>query len=264
MHTPTVLTIAGFDPYGGAGIIIDTKTIHAMGGYACSVTTAITAQNSQGVYGVEVLDATLVARQLEVLLADIDFDAIKIGMLGSRAIVERVAEILSGVAHIPVVLDPVLVSSSGRRLLEADAIYAMTEQLFPLSQLVTPNLDESNALLGGSFEGTETMQMAQGLFALGADAVLLKGGHTKEKEACDRLVTSAYTKCHCAKRIDTSHTHGTGCLLSSAIATGLAKGLPLDESVAQAKAFLTQKLQEASSLVLPYRTSALTKKEPIF
>jgi len=265
MHTPTVLTIAGFDPYGGAGIQIDTKTIHALGGYALSATTAITAQNSQGVSGMEAVSPHMLHQQLTALLDDIEVDAVKIGMLVNAELIEVVAEILKKYRLKNVVLDTVLVSSSGTRLLEADAVDAMVRKLFPLCRLITPNLPETNALLNTNFKGDakEVPRMAEGFFALGARSVLLKGGHTVEEDAVDCLVEPSDMTRFRTPRIRTTHTHGTGCLLSSAIATYLAKGEELASSVKQAKNFLYEKMQQASVLELHYRRAYSDRKEPI-
>ena len=266
MHTPTVLTIAGFDPYGGAGIQIDTKTIHALGGYALSVTTAVTAQNSQGVAALEAVSPDMLALQLRTLLDDIEVDAVKIGMLANASLIEVVADILKSYKLTNVVLDPVLVSSSGKVLLEPAAVEKMIVKLFPLCRLITPNLDETNTLLGTNFQGSakDVPLMAEGLFGMGARNILLKGGHTKEKDAVDCLVELSSITRFATPRIQTSHTHGTGCLLSSAIATYLAKGEGLASSVKQAKNFLYEKLQHASTLQLNYKEQDIERKESIF
>jgi len=266
MYTPTVLTIAGFDPYGGAGIQIDTKAIHALGGYALSAATAVTAQNSQGVTAVEAVSADMLALQLRTLLDDMHVDAVKIGMLSNASLIEVVAEILKNYRLTNVVLDPVLVSSSGEALLDPEAVEMMIVKLFPLCRLVTPNLDETNTLLHSNFKGSakDVPKMAEGLFAMGARNILLKGGHTVEEEAVDCLVELSSITRFATPRIKTSHTHGTGCLLSSAIATFLAKGDGLAQSVKQAKHFLYEKLEKASDLKFHYVTEELRRKEPIF
>ena len=265
-YTPTILTIAGFDPYGGAGIQIDTKTIHALGGYALSVTTAMTAQNSQGVTAQEAVSPDMLDLQLRTLLDDIEVDAVKIGMLANASLIEVVAEILKSHKLTNVVLDPVLASSSGKVLLEPDAVEKMIVKLFPLCRLITPNLDETNTLLGTNFQGSakDVPLMAEGLFGMGARNILLKGGHTKEKDAVDCLVELSSITRFATPRIQTSHTHGTGCLLSSAIATYLAKGNGLAESVKRSKHFLYEKLLHASSLKLQYLSENIERKEPIF
>lgn len=264
-RTPTILTIAGYDPYGGAGIVMDTKTIHALGGYALGAVTAITAQNSRGVAGVEAVRPETLSLQLETLLSDIRVDAVKIGMLANAEIIEVVAGAIRRHTLSPIVLDPVLISSSGRQLLDPRAIDAMITDLFPLATLITPNLDETNTLLGTTCRGTpsEIPRMAEGFWRLGAASVLFKGGHTAEADAVDTLVTSDERLPFSAPRIETSHTHGTGCVLSSAIATHLAHGTPLPDSVRRAKAFLHRRLLEAETLRLSYREEA-TRKEPVF
>ncbi len=265
-HIPTVLSIAGFDPYGGAGVVMDTKAVHALGGYALSVITAVTAQNSTGVKAVEAVSESILHSQLETLLEDVHVDAVKIGMLANKQTVETVAKILKAHNITNVVLDPVLVSSSGKAFLEPDAIEAMIYKLFPLCRLVTPNLPETNALLGGSYEGRakEVPKMAEALFMLGARNVLLKGGHSVESDAVDYLVEHSSITRFSTPRIETSHTHGTGCLLSSAIAAHLAQGLSLAQSVKQSKNFLYEKLKDASALSLAYNTDVAERKEPIF
>jgi len=264
-HTPTVLSIAGYDPYGGAGVMMDTKTIHALGGYALTAITALTAQNAHGVVGVEAVTPQTLRLQLETLLDNLRVDAVKIGMLANRAILETVVDVLRRYTPPNIVLDPVLVSSSGTPLLEADAIGTMVEKLFPLCTLITPNLDETNTLLGTAYTGVDddVPHMAEGLRALGAPRLLLKGGHTASPQATDTLITPTEIIPITTPRLHTDHTHGTGCLLSSAIATHLAHGTPLELSVRRAKKFLHQKLIDAEGLRLSYRGEGV-RKEPIF
>jgi hydroxymethylpyrimidine/phosphomethylpyrimidine kinase len=266
MYTPTVLSIAGFDPYGGAGIQIDSKTIHALGGYALTVTTAITAQNSQGVTGIEAVSPEILHLQLTTLLNDIKIDAVKIGMLANAALIEVVVDVLKTYELSNVVLDPVMISSSGKALLESDAIEMMVKELFPLCRLITPNLMETNTLLRTDYQGKkeENPAMAKGLFSLAANAVLLKGGHSCEVEAVDCLVEPSGMICFSSPRVETTHTHGTGCILSSAIATQLAYHKSLKTSVQEAKNFLYEKMKTADTLHLHYVSVNETKKEPIF
>jgi hydroxymethylpyrimidine/phosphomethylpyrimidine kinase len=266
MHTPTVLAIAGSDPYGGAGIQIDAKTIHAMGAYALTATTAITAQNSQGVFAVEALSPEMLHLQLNTLLKDIKVDAVKIGMLANAALVEVVVDVLKKYELSTIVLDPVMISSSGKALLESDAVEMMVKELFPLCSLITPNLMETNILLGTNYLGKkeESLAMAEGHFALGANAVLLKGGHSCEEEAVDCLVDPSGMVCFASPRVETTHTHGTGCILSSAIATQLAHKRSLKASVENAKNFLYEKLQTSDILHLQYISPSAMRKEPIF
>ncbi len=264
--TSTVLTIAGFDPYGGAGIQIDTKTIHSLGGYALTATTAITAQNSQGVFAVEALSPKMLHLQLSTLLSDIKVDAVKIGMLANASLIEVVVEIIKIYKLSNIVLDPVMISSSGKALLEADAVDVMVKDLFPLCTLVTPNLLETNALLGTDYKGgkEESLTMGEELIRLGAKAVLLKGGHSCEEDAVDCLVDAFGVTCYSNPRVETTHTHGTGCILSSAIATELAKKMSLKTSVKNAKNFLYEKMKISNALQLQYHSSDPEKKEPIF
>ena len=265
INTPTVLTIAGSDPYGGSGIQIDAKTIHALGGYALTAITAMTAQNSQGVTVVEAVSPKMLQQQLETLLCDIKVDAVKIGMLANASLIGVVVDLIKRYELCNVVLDPVMVSSSGKLLLEDEAIEVMVQRLFPLCRLVTPNLMETNRLLGADYKGemSESIVMGEGLFKLGADAVLLKGGHSSQKEAVDCLVEPSGVHCFSTPRVETTHTHGTGCLLSSAIATHLAQKESLKSSIQASKNFLYQKLQEADALKLSYRKENTVKKEPI-
>ena len=268
-YTPTVLTIAGSDPYGGAGIQVDAKTIHALGAYAFSVTTALTAQNSSGVKAVFPVSAEALRTQLEALCEDVKVDAVKIGMLANAELVSVVAQIIEKYCLKNIVLDTVLLSSSGKALLEKEAIEVMVRELFPRVDLIIPNIPEVNTLLeGDSYSGMEAEvgRVSSALFSLGPRAVLLKGGHgLNPRETTDYLVCgTGKVTAFSSERIMTAHTHGTGCVLSSAIASGLAKGVSLEESVGKAKTFLTQKLRESSSLHFHYKHDNGTKKEPIF
>jgi len=266
-HTPTVLTIAGFDPYGGAGIQADTKTIHALGGYALTATTAVTAQNSRGVTKVEPISEALLKVQLETLLDDIKVDAVKIGMLGSAKLISVVSECIVRYELSNIVLDTVMVSSNGKRLLEKEAVDVMVSKLFSRVDLITPNIPEVNTFLNGNYSGEEdeAKDVALALFGFGANAILLKGGHgIGSKEATDHLaVKGKKIETFTTKRVDTPHTHGTGCVLSSAIAVGLAKGLSMSESVSQAKYFLYDKLQKSDTIYLPYVKEIHDRREPI-
>jgi hydroxymethylpyrimidine/phosphomethylpyrimidine kinase len=267
-YTPTVLTIAGFDPYGGAGIQVDCKTIHALGGYAFSVTTALTAQSSQGVKAVQSTDPKMFKEQLETLLKDVKPDAVKIGMLANRELIKIVIEMIKKYELKNIVLDTVLVSSSGKKLLNEDTIEVMVENLFPLVDMITPNIPEINTFLESDYVGEEDEieEISKALIALGANSVLIKGGHSSnQKEARDHLVSKSlkiYT--FTSPRVNTTHTHGTGCLLSSAIATNLALGLDLQKSVKEAKRFLYEKLQYSTTLNLNYADKKHDRREPIF
>lgn len=259
---PTILSIAGSDSSAGAGLQADLKTIHALGGYALTVPTAITAQNSLGVAAVYPLAPEIVRLQLETLFADYQIQAIKIGMLGNLAILKVVVECLQLHPEIPIVLDPVLISSSGRPLLETAALPLFIEQLLPLATVVTPNIPEINALIQSatpsnshsSFigEAIEVSAMAQSLFALGVQNAVIKGGHSVDAEAVDYLVmpnalspTLPIIQAYSSIRLATVNTHGTGCTYSAAIATELAKGKTLAQAVKAAKSYLFKALNHA-------------------
>lgn len=266
--TPTVLSIAGSDPYGGAGIQVDSKVIHALGGYALSVTTALTAQNSQGVKDVLSTPTEHFKSQLYTLLDDIKVNAVKIGMLANRDIIAIVAEAITKYKLKNIVLDTVLLSSSGKALLDPLAVDFMVQTLFPLADVITPNIPEMNSILGTNFKGREEelKEIALRFSALGVKAVLMKGGHSEDREnASDYLLegnSTAYT--FTTIRVQTSHTHGTGCVLSSAIATGLAKNKSLVKSVGLAKEFLYQRLLSSHSIKLNYyQTEEISRKEPM-
>ena len=232
MPPPRILTIAGSDSSGGAGIQADIKTITMLGGYAMSAITAVTAQNSLGVSAIEVLSADLVAAQIDACISDIGVDAIKLGMLGSPAIAAVVAERIAGLA-VPVVFDPVMIATSGATLADAETI-AGFERLMQLATLTTPNVAELVAL--GGHEG----MAARGV------AYLAKGGDSEGERVEDVLVLPGETPhVMSASRIHTRHTHGTGCTLSSAIATYLGKGLPLPEAVDRARLFVRSALRAA-------------------
>jgi len=267
-YTPTVLTIAGLDPYGGAGVQVDSKTIHALGCYAFLVPTALTAQSSTGVKSLLSTDLNIFKEQLTVLLDDVKVDALKLGMLANEDIVSIVVEIIDKYELKNIVLDTVLVSSSGRELLSAKAKELMVKELFPRVDLITPNLPEINTFLNASFVGksSEVENIANAFFALGVKNILIKGGHSLDKNrATDYLVSNPFeVSSFSSPRVETTHTHGTGCILSSAIATGLAKNFSLEKSVEMAKDFLTQKLQNSSSINFNYVDETLLRKEAIF
>ena len=259
MKTPTVLTIAGSDPYAGAGIQIDSKTIHELGGYALTAITALTSQNSTGVTALHLTPPEVLQSQIITLLNDIHVDSIKIGMLGSAESVMVVAKILEQYPTTPVILDPIILSSSGRALLSKEGIEAMRERLFPLATLITPNIPECMQL--SSIECLDEMQYL--LERLNSPAILLKGGHSSDPHtATDHLITAQGIESFSAPKIETTHTHGTGCMLSSAIATYLALGESLSQSVALAKVFLSEQLRN-SDINFRYRTEEKKRKEPI-
>ena len=220
---PNILSIAGSDPSGGAGIQADIKAISANGGYAMAALTALTAQNTQGVQAVELLAPAFVAAQIAAVLADIRVDAVKIGMLGSAEIIASVAAMLRPLG-LPVVLDPVMVAKGGDRLLRADAVAALRHELLPLAAVLTPNLPEAADLLGQPEAQDREAMLAQAraLLALGPKAVFLKGGHLPGDDAPDLFLDATRLEWLTAPRVATTRTHGTGCTLSSALATHLA------------------------------------------
>jgi hydroxymethylpyrimidine/phosphomethylpyrimidine kinase len=246
---PIALSIAGSDPSGGAGIQADLKTFSALGVYGAALPVALTAQNTMGVTGVHPVPPDFVAAGLKALFDDLAIDAVKIGMLPGAEVMEVVRADLARHPDCPVVLDPVMVATSGDRLLPADAMQAL-RTLFPLASVITPNLPEAAALLDAPIAASEDemLDQARRLLALGPRAVLVKGGHRGGAEAVDLLVGAEGTRRFAAPRIDTANTHGTGCTLSSAIAAGLARGLPLVEAVAAAKAYVSAAIAAADSL----------------
>jgi len=266
-YTPTILTIAGSDPYGGAGIQADIKTIHANGGYAFSVSTALTAQNSQGVQSVDIVDSSIVKNQIEAILNDIEIDALKIGMLGSREIVQVVIDTIKKYRLKNIVLDTVIVSSSGKRLLSNSALDIFISQLIPIVDIITPNLLEINTLTNNKFDGVEQEIeiMSQSLFGIGAKSALIKGGHFQNIDQSIDILIQPHkdNEIFSSPRIDTTHTHGTGCTLSSAIATNLAQGKDLSSSVKLAKDYLTKSLKFSNKLKFRYKYYNLSKTEPL-
>ena len=250
--TPIALTIAGSDSGGGAGIQADLKTFSALGVYGASVVTALTAQNTRGVTAIHDVPPAFVTAQIDAVFGDLAVGAVKIGMLGRAEVVVAVAAALARWHARNVVLDPVLVASSGERLLAPDAIAALKRDLIPRARLVTPNIPEAAALLGDEPATDEAQMQAQAerLLALGAKAVLLKGGHGGGAESVDLLVDESSVTRLSAPRIDTRNTHGTGCTLSSAIAAGLAKGHELAIAVRDAKDFVTAAIAAADRLAV--------------
>jgi hydroxymethylpyrimidine/phosphomethylpyrimidine kinase len=238
LPTARVLTIAGSDSGGGAGIQADLKTMLAHGVHGMSVLTAITAQNSVGVQGIWPLPPEAIAAQFRSVVDDIGVDAIKIGMLGSREVVECVAGCLAGV-DVPVVLDPVSVSKHGDPLLQAEAVAALRDRLVPLATVVTPNLPEAALLVGQPPDAVEPDDLARRLIALGPRWVLVKGGHRAGPPTDVLLGAAGELHTFRGERIDTPHTHGTGCTLASALACRLALGDAVPQAVAAAKAYVT-------------------------
>lgn len=248
--TAIALTIAGSDSSGGAGIQADLKTFAALGVYGASVIVALTAQNTQGVTGIHDVPADFVRAQIDAVFSDLDVDAVKIGMLSQAASIEAVAKGLADHRAKNIVLDPVMVATSGDRLLAADAVEALRKLLIPRALVVTPNLPEAAALVGASpaRNDKEMEVQARELLALGARNVLIKGGHGSGDESIDLLIGAGDVVRLSAKRIATKNLHGTGCTLSSAIAAGLAKGLDLKEASRQAKAYVTAAIAAADTL----------------
>jgi hydroxymethylpyrimidine/phosphomethylpyrimidine kinase len=248
--TAIALTIAGSDSSGGAGIQADLKTFAALQVYGGSVITALTAQNTQGVEAVHMVPPDFVAAQMRAVAADLELGAIKIGMLGSSAIIEAVADGLNDFAGVPVVLDPVMVAASGDSLLDKDAVDTLRQALIPRVTLITPNLAEGAVLLGEGVARTAAEMHAQArkLLNRGANAVLLKGGHAAGPEAVDIFLDAEGDMRLAAPRVGTPNTHGTGCTLSAAIAAELAKGVSLRAAVATAKAYVTAAIGAADEL----------------
>lgn len=243
---PRILSIAGSDSSGGAGIQADIKTITMLGGYAMTAITAITAQNTLGVQGVEPITPAMVAQQIASCVEDVGVDAIKIGVLADTEVIAAAAAALAGVAA-PIVLDPVMIATSGAVLVGPDAVAALRDTLFPRAALLTPNLPELAHLAGRALRNGEDMIAAAGeLAAESGAAVLAKGGHADGERITDALIEPGKPPVlyHHA-RIGTRHTHGTGCTLSSAIATLLGRGEPLPEAVRLARQFVFAAIQSA-------------------
>jgi len=248
--TSIALTIAGSDSSGGAGIQADLKTFSALGVYGASAITALTAQNTRGVEAVHVVPPDFVLAQIGAVARDLKVGAIKIGMLATSAVIEAVAEGLKDFAGVPVVLDPVMVAASGDVLLDEEAVETLRSVLLPLATLITPNLPEAAKLLGAAEarDEREMGEQARKLRAIGANAVLIKGGHAEGPQAVDLYVDGDGEMRLEAPRVATTNTHGTGCTLSSAIAAELAKGASLREAVTKAKAYITAAIASADEL----------------
>ena len=250
MTTPIALTIAGSDSSGCAGIQADLKSFAALGVYGASVITALTAQNTSGVTGIHLVPPDFVAAQIDAVFSDLAVDAVKIGMVAQLATIDAIAAGLERWSPRHVVLDPVMVATSGDRLLAADAVEALRTKLIPRAALITPNLPEAAALLDEPVAASEAAIESQGkrLLAMGCPAVLIKGGHGQGSESTDYLVTASGTIALPAPRIVTQNTHGTGCSLSSAIAAGLAKGEDMETAVRNAKAWVSAAIAAADRL----------------
>ncbi len=252
---PNILTIAGSDPSGGAGIQGDLKTFAALDCYGMAVITALTAQNTLGVRSVIDVPARFVGDQISAIFEDIEVTAVKIGMLANAEIIEDVADSLEKFAPKNIVLDPVMLSSSGASLLDSDAVGVMKERLIPLCTVLTPNIPEAEKLSRRSVIDMEVA--AQGLLELGCRAAYLKGGHLKSEIARDVLVYGGGVEMFEAPMIDTQNTHGTGCTLSSAIAAYLGLGYDLPEACGRAKTFLSAALSHADQLNVGHGNGAL-------
>ncbi len=243
------LTIAGSDSGGGAGIQQDLKTFQALGVWGMTAITAVTVQNTTGVSGFVELPADTVAAQIEAVASDIGVDAAKTGMLASAAIIEAVAQAVREAEIEKLVVDPVFISKHGDPLLRDDAVDALRREILPLAFVVTPNAHEAGELAGIAVRNREDQtEAARAILALGARAVLVKGGHVDGTEAVDVLAVGDRTIEFSAKRLDTPNTHGTGCMLSAAIAAGLAKGQDLETAISEAKGFVTKGIEHSLAL----------------
>ncbi len=248
--TAIAVTIAGSDSSGGAGIQADLKTFAALGVYGASVITALTAQNTRGVTAIHDVPGDFIAAQIDAVFSDLAVDAVKVGML-SRS--EAIGVVVAGLARHGaknIVLDPVMVATSGDRLLAPDAVEALRSELIPRALLVTPNLSEAAALTGATPARNETEMEVQAreILALGARNVLIKGGHGSGEESVDLLIGQGAVIRLAARRVVTNNTHGTGCTLSSAVAAGLARGLDLVAAARTAKAYVTAAIAGADTL----------------
>lgn len=242
-----VLVIAGSDSGGGAGIQADIKAITALGAFAATAITALTAQNTLGVHGVMPVPTDFIRQQIDVVMQDIGADVVKIGMLGDSDTIQTVQRALtSQAAGVPVVLDPVMVAKGGHKLLAEQAIDGLRRLLLPMAAVITPNLPEAEALTGLTIRTEADMRAAAAaLLALGVPAVLLKGGHLESDTVTDLLATPGSVEAFSGQRIETRHTHGTGCTLASAVAAGLAQGMTLRQSVLRARAYVRAAMQAA-------------------
>jgi len=244
-HLGRVLIFAGSDSGGGAGVQADIKTVTALGGHASTAITAITVQNTLGVSAIHPLPAALAAAQARAVLGDIGADAIKTGMLGDAEMIEAVADVIAS-AGVPAVIDPVMVAKGGARLLEPFAVEALVGALIPIAALLTPNAPEAAVLTGLTVETTDDLRRAGAwLIEHGAAAVLMKGGHIAGDRLVDLLITPVAETRFETGRLETRHTHGTGCTLASACAVGLARGLTLERSVTRAHAYVQEAIRRA-------------------
>lgn len=243
-----VLIIAGSDSGGGAGLQGDIKTVTCLGGYASTAVTALTAQNTQGVFGIHDVPPDFVAQQIRLVLNDIGADAIKTGMLHSAEIIGAVAEVLKG-CGVPLVVDPVMVAKGGAPLLQPEAVDALKSRLLPLAALVTPNTHEASLLTGLPIHTPEDMlHTARLIRALGSRAVLVKGGHLEGETIHNVLLSDAGEEMFTLPRLPSRHTHGTGCALASAIAVSLAQGMKLRAAVLRAQDYVSTAIENAPGL----------------
>ena len=249
-HTPIVLTVAGSDSGGGAGIQADIKAISATGSYACTVITALTAQNTLGVTGVLPIEQAFIEQQFAAVFSDIAVDVVKIGMLGDAATIKTVATALKKYPVKHIVLDPVMVATSGDMLLATEAISSLISELLPLATVITPNIPEALALLGRdpSQSVEDGLQLCRELLELGCQSVLVKGGHLSGATSIDYWLSHSQQQNFSSARIDTKNTHGTGCTLSSAIASYLAQGQDLASAIGSAKCYISEAIKQADQL----------------
>lgn len=244
-----VLIIAGSDSGGGAGIQGDIKTVTCLGGYAATAITALTAQNTQGVFGIHDVPEEFIAHQIALVLSDIGADALKIGMLHKTSIIEAIERALVPYPDIPLVLDTVMFAKGGAALLQADAIESLKTLLFPRAAIITPNIPEAEHLAGMKIRSVDDMkEAARILCKMGAKAVLLKGGHAEGDKVTDILLANGIETLLTSPRFATKHTHGTGCSYASAIATGIAQGLPIEKAVGRAHDYVQKIIANAPGL----------------
>lgn len=250
MSRGRVLIVAGSDSGGGAGIQADIKAVTALGGHAATAITALTAQNTTGVYGIHEVPLDFLRQQMELVLEDIGADCIKTGMLHSPEVIHLVADVLEAQAPgVPLVVDPVMVAKGGARLLQEQATEALRKRLLPMASVLTPNLPEAEILAGRPIAGLDDQRAAgAALKAMGAAAVLMKGGHLEGPEVNDLLLGDGGERLFTAARLETRHTHGTGCTLASAIACGLALGRELETAVAEARDYVLEAIRTAPGL----------------
>ena len=242
-----VLIVAGSDSGGGAGIQADIKAITALGGFAMTAVTALTAQNTKGVFGIQPVPAPFIRQQMELVIDDIGVDAVKVGMLHSAEVIDTVYAVLQErIPDVPLVVDPVMVAKGGQPLLEEDAMGSMRAWMVLNATVLTPNIPEAEMLTGMSIGDRDTMEhAAQMLLSLGPKAVLLKGGHMLGEDVIDLLATEDGTDMYSDPRINTPHTHGTGCTLASALACSIAQGMELKMAVRRARAYVRTAIESA-------------------